>query len=423
VSARQDRISTPIPQPEPGLKPETVVARAAALRAQLRSEQDESDWRGYYSEAVHKQLLEGGFYRLLTPKMFGGYEFDPKVFVQAVMEISRGHPGAGWCFTLGASHAYLLASHWSEEVQRELFGSDGEFRSPAVGVPSGKFVPVDGGFKVSGTWPFASGIPYATHFMGASAMEGRGGPGRRVMFVTPKETVEVLEDWGEDKYWGMQASGSFAVKLTDVFVPDRYIIDTKFDASTEHMPNGTPGTRLHGNPIYLGIPTGWFNTEFAAILVGTAWAALDEFREMAMTKSQVLNPRAKLSEDSFVQNAYGRALALTQSAEALTLHCAEVYADGLRAFIYNKVPIRPADSFTIWGKASESARMACDAVEMLFHHSGGSSGRRGRKMQRYFRDIETYRIHPQAQPSVHAMRAQMDFGMRASIFSESDIRS
>ncbi|MFZ1992133.1 MAG: hydroxylase [Alphaproteobacteria bacterium] len=423
MSARQDRISYPIPQPEPGLRPETVIARAAEMRPLLRKEQDESDWRGFYSEEVHERLLEGGFYRLLTPKMFGGYEFDPKVFIQAVMEISRGHPGAGWCFALGASHAYLLASHWSEEVQRELFGADGEFRSPAVGVPAGTFVPAPGGFRITGTWPFASGIPYATHFMAASVMEGRGGPGRRIMFVTPKENVEVLKDWGQDQYWGMQASGSFAVKLSDVFVPDRYIIDTNFDASTDHMANGTPGTRLHGNPIYLGIPTGWFNTEFAAILVGTAWAALDEFREMATTKSQVLNPRAKISEDAFVQNAYGRALALAQSAETLTIACAETYAQQLRGFIHNKTPITPTDSFKIWGMASEAARMACDAVEMLFHHSGGSSGRRGRKMQRYFRDVETYRIHPQAQPFIHAMRAQIDFGTRSSIFSDSDIRN
>ena len=423
MSVHQERTNTSIPQPEPGLTPETVIARAAALRPLLRKEQDESDWRGFYSEAVHKQLLEGGFYRLLTPKMFGGYEFDPEVFIRVVMELSRGHPGAGWCFALGASHAYLLGAHWSEEVQRELFGADGEFRSPAVGVPAGKFVPVEGGFRVTGTWPFASGIPYATHFMGASTMEGRGGPGRRVMFITPKANVEVIDDWGKDQYWGMQASGSFAVKLTDVFVPDRYIIDTKFDASTEHMPNGTPGTRLHGNPIYLAIPTGWFNTEFAAILVGTAWAALDEFRELAITKSQILNPAAKLSADPFAQNAYGRALAMTQSAEALTLHCAQTYLSQLRGFIYDKVPVTSADSFKIWGMASEAARLACDAVEMLFHQSGGSSGRRGRKMQRYFRDIETYRLHPQAQPFVHAMRAQIDFGMRASIFSESGIRS
>ncbi len=423
MSARQDTISYPIPQPEPGLTPETVIVRAAAMREQLRKEQDESDWRGAYSESIHKQLLEGGFYRLLTPKMFGGYEFSPKVFIQAIIEIARGHPAAGWCFALGASHAYLLASHWPEEVQRELFGPNGEYRSPAVGVPGGKFVPVEGGFRVTGTWPFASGIPYATHFMGASVMEGSSGPGRRVMFITPRDTVEVIDDWGKDQYWGMQASGSFAVKLNDVFVPERYIIDSNFDTSTDAMKNGTPGTRLHKNPIYFGIPTGWFNTEFAAILVGTAWAALDEFKVLATTKMQILNPRAKVADDPFVQQAYGRALALTQSAEALTLHCTDVYLEQLTGFYESGTPITATNSFMIWGKASEAARMACEAVEMLFHHSGGSSGRRGRKMQRYFRDVETYRIHPQAQPFVHSMRAQIEFGTRSSIFSDSDIRN
>ena len=92
-----------LPQPEPGLTAETLIARAAALRPLLREQQEESDARGRYSDAVHEQLLRGGFYRILQPRMFGGYELSLETYVRVVMELSRGHPAAGWCFTLAAS--------------------------------------------------------------------------------------------------------------------------------------------------------------------------------------------------------------------------------------------------------------------------------------------------------------------------------
>lgn len=408
----------PLPQPEPGLTPEALVDRAAALRPLLRAEQDEADWCGHYSDKVHKALLEGGFYRILQPKLFGGYEFDPKAFIRCVLELSRGHPGAGWCFTLGASHGYILAAHWPAAVQRELFGPDGEFRSPAVGVPGGNMTPTPGGYRITGTWPFASGVPYATHFIATAIASDEDGAPRRVMFVTPIDTVEIQSDWGKDQYFGMQASGSNTVKLNDVFVPERYVIEAKFDSATDAMAGGTPGTRLHGNAMYLAIPAGWFNTEFAAILSGTARAALDEFHDMALTKGQTLNPRAKLCEDPFIQNAYATALGLADSAEALTLTCADLYMQQLEGYFSDRIPVTTKDSLKVWGMASQAARMACEAVEILWRHAGGSTGRRGRRLQRYFRDIETYRLHPQAQPNFPAMRAQLEFGMNVSLFGQ-----
>src|SRR6516164_3525768 len=135
--------------PEPGLTPERVLERAVALQALLREQQEESDRRGYYSDAVHEALMRGGFYRLLQPRMFGGYEFGLDTFIKAVMELSRGHPASGWCFSLAASHGYVLASHWPEDVQRELFGPHGDFRSAMTAGVAGTCERVAGGYLVS----------------------------------------------------------------------------------------------------------------------------------------------------------------------------------------------------------------------------------------------------------------------------------
>ena len=391
--------------PEPGLDAETLIARAAALRPLLHAQQAEADKAGRYSEEVHQALVEGGLYRIMQPRMFGGYELEPAVFLKVIMQIAQGHPGAGWCYALAASHAYFLAAHWPKEAQAELFGPAGEFRAAHVVGPAGTLTRAEGGYIAEGVWPFASGIPVCTHMVAGGLAPGEGGgPPRHVFFVVPKEALEILPDWGEDRFMGMRASGSNSVKMDKVFVPDAHVIDVKMMHSSTAYPDGTPGTALHGNGMYLGVLVGWFNCEFGAILTGAARAALEEFKLIANRRPQVTNPMAKQAEDPFVQNTYGRALGLADAAEALTLAGGELYMQHCRRFERTGEPITEADSYQVWGLAQQACRLAGEAVEMLFHMSGASAGRSDNRLQRYFRDVEMYRLHIQAQPMFPTQR-------------------
>ena len=394
------------PQPEPGLTVETLTARAAALRPLLLAQQADNDRRGHYSDEVHDAFRQAGFYRIMQPKMFGGYEFDPAAFLKVVMEISRGHPATGWCFTLAASHGYFVAGHWPLPVQAELFSPDGEFRAAHVVGPFGTMARTDGGYVVDGVWPFASGVPVSTHFIGGSLAPNPDGSMRHVFFVVPKANLTILPDWGEDRFMGMQGSGSNSVRLDKVFVPDDHLVDVNMMTSSEAMPAGSPGVTLHGNPMYMAVLVGWFHCEFGAIMTGAARAALDAFAELARTKTMMTNPTAKRIEDPFVQNLYARALGLADSAEALTLAAVEVYAEQCRRAVRDGAPIKATDTFKVWGMARNACVMACEAVEILFHAAGASAGRRDDRLQRYFRDIEMYRLHIQSQPMLPTMRGR-----------------
>ena len=113
-------------------KAQWLIAEANEIAKVLRQEQDESDARGYYSDAIHSRLLEGGFYRILQPRMFGGLGTDCETYIRVIMALSQGHPAAGWCYTLASSHALILGSCFGETAQRELFGADGDFRAASL---------------------------------------------------------------------------------------------------------------------------------------------------------------------------------------------------------------------------------------------------------------------------------------------------
>lgn len=405
-----------IPQPEPGLTEAMLLERAAALRPMLREQQAQSDWAGRYSPEIHERLLEGGFYRILNPRMFGGYEMPPSTHIKVVLEIARGHPAAAWCFSLGASHGFFLASHFPEEAQRALFGADGEFRAPAVAGPCGTMTRTEGGYIVDGLFPFASGSPYSTHFMGGSLIVPEDGPPRHVMFVLPREEVEIVDDWGQGRFMGMQASGSNSVRVSGRFVPESHVVDILMMTSSDHAPDGTAGVKLHGNPMYTGVLLAWFNIQFAAILTGTAMAALDEFEEAAHTKPVFGNPALKRKQDPFVQELFARCRSLAQSAEALTLAAADRYLDQARVAVAEGRAVTSRETFEIWGLANQACNLAGQAVEQLFRASGASTGRSDQRLQRYFRDIEMHRLHVQSQPAIMSARGRVDLGLANGLF-------
>jgi 3-hydroxy-9,10-secoandrosta-1,3,5(10)-triene-9,17-dione monooxygenase len=390
-----------------------LIARATQVGAKLRAQQDQSDARGCYSDEIHQELLEGGFYRILQPRMFNGGGVDCETYIRVIVELSRGHPGSGWCYALASSHALVLGAHFEEQVQRELFGTEGDFRAAFAAGPAGipRFERRDGGYRVSGLWAFASGIPMCTHFLGGAVIPGVDAAPAPVTFVVPRSSVEVLRDWGGDAAMGMQASGSNSVRLNGVFIPDRHIIPSPVGLlTTDNLPDGTPGTRLHGEGLFLGIIFGWFSCEFGAIFTGAARAALEEYEQMLRAKPMLFDQQRTRMHDPDLQRTFGEALCRADAAEALTLSATRLYIEQCDLWMKSRQPITAADTLRVWGMAREGCRAACECVEMLFHSAGASGAKRGDRLQRYFRDVQMYRIHFQSQAITPMLRAQLQLG-------------
>lgn len=386
---------TLVPVPEPDLTPQELIARAAALKPLLRQQQSENDERGCYSPELHQAFLNAGLYRTMQPRMFGGYEFDIVTFYRAMLEISHGHPSAGWCLALCASHPFLIASHWPEQAQRELFGADGHFAAPHRVPPSGTLTPVDGGYRLSGLWDFCSGIPYSTHLVCGALLPAAAGPPEVLCAAVPRDKLRILDDWGGDQTMGMRASGSNSVEIKDVFVPAHHAVPIQgMFTRPEDMREGTPGTRLHGNPMYLGRVSGPYHMSLITPAIGAAKAALDEYEDIIRSKKTTFPPVIPRAEHEDFQRALGQAMILTDAAENLLIRGGEVYMEMCERWAADGTLITVEQNLRLWAMLQQAGRMACDAVELLFKNAGTSVTRKGSRMERYFRDAQMYRVHP-----------------------------
>ncbi|MBO0878779.1 MAG: hypothetical protein J2P19_35915 [Pseudonocardia sp.] len=379
----------------PNLSASEMIERAAAMQPLLRAGQDEFEKRGYYSEEVHRQFLDSGFYRILQPRRFGGYEFDVPTFWKVMVKVAQGDPGTGWCLALASHHALVLGAGFSEQAQRELFGPHGEFAAPHRPPPRGRAVAVDGGYLVSGTWDYCSGVPYATHFMGNATVTRNGtvDPNTNLLVVVPRDHFTVLDDWGDGALLGMQSSGSNSVTVSEVFIPERWTADWEALRS----PGPTPGTRLHGNPMYLGMLRSIYHGGLVVSVVGAARAALDELEDILTTKNTHLPPRVPRYTHVDHQRPFGLAMALTDSAEALVYQVGEQYMQYCRRWADTGQPFGREEDVRLYTMLQQAGQMATRAVDEVFSVASSSAAKRGQRIQRYYRDVSMYRSHISAQ--------------------------
>src|SRR3972149_4339755 len=271
--ARRRLNANHVPVPDPDLTPRAMVERAAAMRPALRQRQAATEAARRILGETNDEFVRAGFYRIPQPRRFGGYGFDRPTFVRGAMEVSRGCPSSGWVVTFTAGHTHVFAK-FPEQAQAEAYGSDGEFRAPFVGNALNPSVQeVDGGYRVSGAWDYASGCDTATHFFGA-------------VFLPLAQPA------------GPSGGSPRRVRVKDVFVPahrvnrrdwlersDEPDILRPFDrAQGRQAQDAAPGYGLFANPMYAGPSGNVLMAEIAAVAVGTGFCALDAYEEILKTR-------------------------------------------------------------------------------------------------------------------------------------------
>lgn len=366
-----------------GVTPASLVARAEEIAPTLVGLQAETEARTYYSQETHELFRDAGFYRILTPKRYGGLEFDITAFLKVAMAIASGCPSTGWQLCLGTSHALTAASFFAEEQQAEVF-AEGDFVCPTTVKPSGLAERnADGDWVLTADFNYASGSPYGQYYMGHTF--SKDGPMAPMLFIAPRSSWTRLDDWGQQL--GMKGSGSHTVRFENAVIPDRFMMPGQ---SLMHMDvsGGTHGLRLHGNPLYAGSSYSFFLLEASAVCTGIAKGALAAFEEL-MHKPTSLPPIVPRTEDPDFQRWYGIGAGKVITAETITIACAEQWMETAASGEFTR-----EQDMRLVAMSREVLDLCWDAVhEVFFRVAGSSSVLNGSRMERIWRDMSTLRSH------------------------------
>jgi 3-hydroxy-9,10-secoandrosta-1,3,5(10)-triene-9,17-dione monooxygenase len=391
ASVLQENSTNVIEAPEPGLQPAELIERAVKLRGALLEAQAAAETRGTYSPEMHEAFKKAGFYRILQPRRYGGYEFDVPTFARVIVEIARGCPGSAWCLCLASGHALNVAQLFGERAQAEVFGPDGHFAAAARALPSGTATRAEGGWLLEGTWDYCSGVPYSTHVLVGVRILGESGAQPIGVAVVPRAQWTMLDNWGD--FIGMRASGSNSVQMQGAKIPEHYLVKEDFFAPD--ISHGTAGARLHGNSMYAGGTLGFFQTEISSIMVGVGYAALDEYESIIRAR-KTFGPAPVLQyQHPDYQRPYGIALGKLEAARHALLGAAQEYMELARLSVAGQRTYLRSDDLRLQSGLQHAAQLSFDAVDLLYRMAATSAGaKNGTRMQRYFRDISMARTNP-----------------------------
>lgn len=387
-NAKRDAITPP----EPNLTPKDFLERAIALRPMLRERQAECEAAGKVPDDVIAELHRLGFYRIVQPARFGGYEVDIPNFYRIMMEVARGCSETGWVLTLTSGHPMIFAN-FSEEAQREAYGPDGHFLASASFAPPGKATPVEGGYRVNAAWASASGCDHATHHIGgAIVVDDKGGPARIIHLVLDRSQYEIIDDW---QVMGMRGTGSKTVAARDVFVPTHRTIAA---AATGRGADPAVRLRLFSNPMYSGRIAPFLVCEPAAVAIGAVRGALDIYEELLLKKASPYPPHLEWYKDPEFQRHYGTAVSLLATAEAALIRAAQEFMEYAADDSAGRHPFDDARAERVSLIGQQCLRMAWQVMDLIYRTAGTTASvKEGQPIGRLFRNLAAINTHPSVQ--------------------------
>jgi len=246
---------------------------------------------------LYEALADAGLFRLWLPLTLGGPELSPVDFMDVVERASALDGTVGWLIGNGAGMS-RIAGYLPEPVAREWFADPRSFVVSATGAV-GSAVPVPGGYKVTGRWPFGSGAHHADRFMGLCSIQD-GDPQLRICCHVARADVTVIDNWHVS---GLRGSGSCDFEVREAFVPAEHVHE--FFAPAPRQPGS-----LYRLPNICAFP--W---SIAGVPLGIARAAIDCLAGIAMKKTRA-GSSSPLAEREMAQSKIGEAEALYGAARA-----------------------------------------------------------------------------------------------------------
>jgi 3-hydroxy-9,10-secoandrosta-1,3,5(10)-triene-9,17-dione monooxygenase len=274
-----------------------VIARARAMIPTLRARAPQGERERCIPKETIAEMQAAGLFKVLQPRRWGGYEMDIGTYFEVQMALGEGDMSVAWVYGVVGVHPWFVAQ-LAETSAREIWGSDNTTLICSSLMPAGIAKPVEGGFRLSGSWKYASGCEHCEWaFLGGTV---EGSPDDRRVFAVPRKDYRIVDTWHVP---GLKSTGSHDIAATDAFVPEyrtQKYSDSFNGVAPGHAVNTGPLYRLpFGQVFFRGVSTG---------AIGALKGMLDAYLE-------------------YGKKRIGRASGTPASEEAIVqLTCAEVAA-------------------------------------------------------------------------------------------------
>jgi alkylation response protein AidB-like acyl-CoA dehydrogenase len=354
-----------------------ILEKAKRVGVLARENFERSEELGQLAPPVAEALHSEGLLGMWTPRSLrGGLELDPVTSLQVIENVSYGDPSAGWVLMAASLAIGTGAAYLKDEAVKELFSGS---RLPVIagqGTRPGIAKPAKGGFNLTGSWSFASGIKHGTHIHTLGLIEGTN---EARIFVLPVGKAKLIDNWD---VLGLRATGSIDYTTDNVFVPDAYT----------HM--ATTEDPLRGGNLYrIGI-IGFAGLCHSGWACGIGRRVLDELIQVVAEKA---GRPGTLADSASFQEGFANVEAVMRAARAFVYEtwndAWETLSRGDKLSVRQNTLMRLALAHATWS-AHEATAFAYKAA--------GTQALRSGTIQHLFRDMHAGTQHITSSPPVYA---------------------
>jgi alkylation response protein AidB-like acyl-CoA dehydrogenase len=357
---------------------EEILKRARSLIPAFRERAAQCEILRCVPDNTIADLIDTGLLRICQPARFGGSELGWETLCEMSIEMARGDGSQAWVANVYAEHPYIVAM-FADEAQHEVWDDNGDVLIAASLLPvGGQVEKVDGGYRLSGKWPFASGI----HHAGWAIVGEFGdiGSGRRdhLLHLIPRADFAIDDDWFTV---GMTGTGSASVVLKGTFVPAHRVIQ-----AADILAGTTPGARINKAPLYRMPVMGFAQTALAAVPIGVALSMVDDFKDFIRAKGDSSTPAVGLE---LLQARFSESAAAAHAASMLVVEASRQNMNKLAAGL----ALADEDAAKTMRDSGYALLLAKRASTRVFEATGAHGTYLSTPIQRGFRDIEVAGNH------------------------------
>lgn len=367
----------------------TLKGRIGRVREVVAAHRQEMDRIRRLPTEVFEAIAEAGLLKLWLPRELGGWELSPTEFMEVVEAAAAVDGSVGWIVGNGGGMS-RAGGYLEAPVARAVFGPAAAFVVATNGAV-GEAVPVEGGFRIRGRWPFASGIHHASTVAAACSVTSGAQQGAVLLCYVPARQAEVIDNWHVS---GLRGTGSCDYELADVFV------------AHEHTHDMLAPPARHPGAVYRWPAVSAFATTVSVVPLGIARGVLNTFESDLAARARAGTSAAPRDRE-LIQSEVGRAESLHAAARAYLRSAmqdlGEAMAQGGDALIRARAMYRTA--------CSHAAESALRIAEIVSAAAGAVSIWEAHPLERQVRDIQAAAKHIAMAPNNYVVAGRVCLGL------------